>query len=112
MKKETWRERRLWRNKANELARKYLVMFEYSKRVSKYMEPRCNCCGEKMLLFLTIDHKKKRNNVERKKKLGGKDLYTYLIDRNFPPNRQALCFNCNSAKSDIGYCPHELRRRK
>jgi len=83
-------------------------MSEYSKNLSKSKEPRCRCCGEKMLIFLTIDHMKKRNNVERKKRLGGKDLYTYLIDRDFPQNRQAFCFNCNSAKSDTGYCPHEF----
>jgi len=89
------------------LALKHYVMSVYSSRISKTKTPCCACCGEKMLIFLTIDHTRGRKKQERKNRLGGKDLYYKLIARGFPKNHQVLCLNCNSGKSDTGICPHK-----
>jgi len=89
------------------LAIKHYVMSVYSFRISKTKIPCCACCGEKMLIFLTIDHIRGRQKQERKNRIGGKDLRYKLLARGFPKNYQVLCFNCNSAKSDTGICPHK-----
>jgi len=80
----------------------------WNLRISKTDYPCCACCGEKMLIFLTIDHIGLRTKEEQDKDLGGKDLSRYLQNKKFPPRRQVLCWNCNSAKSDTRYCPHKL----
>ena len=69
----------------------------------------CNCCAEKELAFLTIDHINDRG-AEHRKKLGmrgGPDFYLWLRKKNYPKGYQVLCFNCNWAKFTIGVCPHQ-----
>ena len=92
------------------------VMVHYSKKLSNSDVPCCNCCGEnQFLVFLTIDHIKGWKNYnepdlsKRKgaKRLGGKELYRYLQKNNFPSGYQVLCMNCNSAKSENEFCPHQ-----
>ena len=102
------------RDKVNQKARmvreqiKYEVFSEYSKRLSNSKIPCCRCCGEKsFLIFLTIDHITNRKNVEHEKSMGGNKLYRWLKGNNYPRGFQVLCWNCNSAKSDSGMCPHK-----
>ena len=84
------------------------VFSEYSRRDSNSDVPCCKCCGEnEFLIFLTIDHITNRKNTKHKKGLSGNGLYKYLKKENCPPGYQVLCFNCNSAKSDSGICPHK-----
>lgn len=84
------------------------VLSHYSKKLSNSDFPCCNCCGEHdFLIFLTIDHITNRKNVTHEKGLGGQKMYQYLRKIGYPTGYQVLCYNCNSAKSDSGICPHE-----
>jgi len=75
--------------------------------------PKCECCGETHIEFLTIDHIN-NDGAEHRKKLGitqnsghGSKLYRWIIRNNFPDGFQVLCWNCNCAKGHYGYCPHQ-----
>jgi hypothetical protein len=93
------------KSREREADRKIKVMTYYSKG-----KPKCKCCKySKSLDGLTIDHIEGRKNVKHSKKLGGGKLYYWLIQNKFPSEFQVLCFNCNSAKSDKGKCPHKLK---
>lgn len=85
---------------------KLIVFNYYSNNIIQ-----CNCCGEKHIEFLQIDHincgriihgKNKRNN-----ELCGPKLYRWLIKNNFPEGYQVLCANCNFSKGVFGKCPHQ-----
>src|SRR6185437_1499391 len=75
----------------------------------------CACCGEKRSEFFTIDHvggwgkDHKGNNGKR---LGGKLLYRWIIQHNFPEEFQTLCYNCNCSIGHHGYCPHQHEREQ
>ena len=70
----------------------------------------CVCCGEKELLFLTIDHVNNDGNKHRKELniRGGYNFYRWVIENNFPDILQILCYNCNYGKNrNKGECPHK-----
>jgi len=83
--------------------RRKIVLVHYGSR--------CACCGEDEEGFLTIDHidgiVPEMAVVGRK--LGGVNLYKYLIKYNFPPGYQCLCSNCNMAIGWWGICPHKRK---
>jgi len=69
--------------------------------------PKCVCCGEQHIEFLTIDHV----NGNKLKNFGeGSNLYYWLRKNDFPEGFQVLCFNCNCAKGIYGVCPHEKEK--
>lgn len=72
---------------------------------------KCACCGERETGFLTIDHigGLVPEMKECGRKLGGDNLYKYLVAHHFPPGYQCLCANCNLAISWWGVCPHKAR---
>jgi len=71
--------------------------------------PKCLCCGETHIEFLSIDHiKKKRAGI--KKDRTGWSFYMRLRRERYPKGYQVLCFNCNCAKGFYGVCPHEKER--
>lgn len=68
----------------------------------------CNCCGEKNIAFLTLDHIE-NDGAEHRKKIG-RGFYTTLTwikNNDFPKGFQVLCYNCNQAKKVYGVCPHK-----
>lgn len=71
----------------------------------------CNCCDEKELEFLSIDHidggGKKLRNIQGV----GTNLYKWLKRNEFPKGFQVLCMNCNFAKGKIGICPHQIKSK-
>ncbi len=76
--------------------------------------PRCACCGEKDLRFLTLDHVNNDGAAHRKSigngRSAGNGIYRYLKIRGFPnnPPLQVLCFNCNMGRQrNGGICPHQ-----
>jgi len=77
--------------------------------------PKCACCNESRIEFLTIDHVNNDGKKHRKQigsPTGGK-FYRWLVQHNFPNNPllQVLCFNCNYGKRvNGGICPHEKAR--
>jgi hypothetical protein len=70
-------------------------------------EPKCACCGENRLEFLSIDHIKGKGNAHRKEiKRWGSTFYKWLIQNRFPRGFRVLCHNCNFSLGAYGYCPH------
>jgi hypothetical protein len=69
----------------------------------------CQCCGEKELKFLAIDHINNDGNKHRKLigMSGGIAFYRWLKRNKYPPQFQVLCHNCNFAKGRWGRCPHQ-----
>jgi len=77
--------------------------------------PKCKCCGERGIPFLTIDHingdgAKHRREIDPEKKMGGNGFYYWLKKNNYPPGFQILCANCNFAKRNFDSCPHTILR--
>jgi hypothetical protein len=68
--------------------------------------PKCKCCGESHIEFLTIDHINGRNKTE--KRLTGYTLYRDLIKKNHPEGFQVMDNNCNQAKGHGLECEHKL----
>lgn len=90
------------KEKRNEL--KLEVMIKYGGQ--------CQCCGEKDIDILSIDHIN-RNGSEHRRELfgdnsntGGFKFYKWLSDNNYPKGFRVLCYNCNMAYGLFDYCPH------
>lgn len=66
----------------------------------------CAYCGQRLLLFLTIDHINNNGNEHRRQLRSGKNnghnIYAWLRKNNYPTGFQTLCYNCNIVKSQIG----------
>ena len=98
------------RKKILEQNREYKHRIKY-KALSHYCDndipPKCACCGETHIEFLTIDHIHGGGRKHREEVGFGKSFYRWLIKNNFPKGFQVLCYNCNCAKGHFGYCPHK-----
>lgn len=75
--------------------------------------PKCACCGEDKLYFLSIDHIKgngseHRRKIDPKKKMGGNGFVYWLKKNKYPKGYQILCYNCNFAKRQNKVCPCSL----
>lgn len=68
--------------------------------------PRCACCGESGLPFLTLDHIDNDGKAHRRQYKGHQGMYRALARLGFPPGIRVLCFNCNLARAAYGVCPH------
>ena len=85
------------------------VFAHYSKVLSNSDIPICACCGYSDLRFLSVDHIDGRKNMsEKEKKHGSRRLWIHLIKTGLPSGYQILCHNCNIAKGQEKYCPHQL----
>lgn len=74
-----------------------------------YGGPKCNCCNESVLEFLTIDHIN-NDGAKHRKEVGRTSVLKWLKDNNYPDGYQVLCFNCNMGKKlNGGICPHATR---
>lgn len=112
-----YQKKRYWANreKSLETSRKWRGKARL-KIYEKYGGAICSCCGEKRLLFLTLDHinndgykyRKKNSKGER----GAGSTYLWAIKNNYPPTLRVLCYNCNSGRArNNGICPHEEERK-
>lgn len=82
---------------------KLLIMQHYSKLDI----PKCACCGETEIDFLSLDHINGGGNKHRKS-LGIRSIYSWIIKNNFPDGFQVLCMNCQFGKQlNNGVCPHK-----
>lgn len=81
--------------------RKVMVLSHYSGA-----SPKCACCGELHIEFLTIDHMDGLGAAHRRS-IRKVNFYAWLIRNDFPDGFQVLCFNCNCAKRDTKLCPHQ-----
>jgi hypothetical protein len=91
---------RCWRRKV-----KLEVISHYSGG-----NPKCSCCGETHVEFLTVDHVNNDGSTDRKVRGAGMKFYALLRREGFPndPPLTCLCFNCNLAKGMFGRCPHDV----
>jgi hypothetical protein len=110
--KKRWREKH--KNDIKETNKKYRQDLR-NKCLIHYggNPPKCSCCGETIIGFLTIDHLYGGGNNHRKQlfgtKQGGWMFYLWLVKNNFPEGFQVLCYNCNCGKAhNNGICPHKL----
>jgi hypothetical protein len=71
--------------------------------------PRCKCCGEDQILFLTLDHINGGGNAHRRSIFGKKsgNMYYWIRKNNYPVGFQVLCWNCNCGKRQLAQCPHQ-----
>ncbi len=88
----------------------------YVRRMKKILVAgyggKCECCGEKNLEFLALDHRYGDGAKDRKEnKRRGTSLHKYVIDLGFPRRYRILCHNCNMALGFYGYCPHKRRKK-
>lgn len=70
-------------------------------------EMKCVCCGTEGLVFLCLDHINGDGNEHRKEIGQGINVYYWVKRNNFPDGFQVLCYNCNIAKRDGEFCPHQ-----
>lgn len=76
--------------------------------------PRCACCGETEIAFLTLDHinndgaEHRRKEFGSNKSAGTSTIYGWVKRNNFPPIFEVACFNCNTGRHiNNGVCPHK-----
>lgn len=82
---------------------------EVLQHYSNSKEPFCNCCGEKEIKFLAIDHINGGGSKFKKITGMGSSFCQWLRTNNYPEGFQILCHNCNMAKSMYGICPHKVK---
>lgn len=74
--------------------------------------PKCACCGERHVEFLTIDHIHGGGTKHRRQLVHGSGAtYRWLRDQNWPSGFRVLCINCNYSRGLFGYCPHEKEKK-
>jgi hypothetical protein len=71
--------------------------------------PKCFCCGEPIIDFLTIDHVNGNGNNHRKLDSQAVHIYQWLKVHGYPEGYRVLCMNCNWAMGVYGVCPHQKR---
>ena len=69
--------------------------------------PKCECCGESIYEFLTIDHINGGGNKHRESMPSKSYIYEWLLRNDFPDGFRVLCYNCNCSSGHYGVCPHK-----
>lgn len=70
--------------------------------------PKCQCCGESNIKFLTIDHMNNDGAAQRRV-LGSSShlINLWLRKHDFPEGFAIMCYNCNLGRAhNGGMCPH------
>lgn len=94
-------------NRLSILDRKKAHDRKIKKAVVEAYGSKCECCGETMIEFLTIDHINGDGFLHRRKVGKGRRIYADLLKAGCPKdNYRLLCFNCNITRGFYGYCPH------
>ena len=72
-------------------------------------EPKCECCGEDVYDFLSIDHMNNDGKIHRKNIKSSYSFYLWIRRNKYPSNLQILCMNCNwgRSKQPDHICPHK-----
>jgi len=70
---------------------------------------KCLCCEENDIDVLCLDHIHGDGNIHRKTMglKGGKDMYRWIKNNDYPDTFRVLCSNCNKSLGNRGYCPHD-----
>lgn len=85
--------------------RRIALRLEALSHYSDASAPRCLCCHEWRIEFLSIDHEK-GGGTKHKREVCGSHLYLWLKQQNYPEGFRVLCHNCNQSLGAYGYCPH------
>lgn len=103
-----WRNANRERYRANQ--NRYYAKIRL-KALSHYSNgtPKCACCGETEIQFLSFDHINGGGNAQLKE-IGSRSIIRWLIKNGYPPGFQILCHNCNFSKGHYGQCPHNLTK--
>lgn len=75
---------------------------------------KCECCGDKNIEFLAIDHEFGNGRKHRLAVAGlGSAFYSWLKRHKFPKNEglRLMCHNCNQSLGLYGYCPHHTESK-
>ena len=75
--------------------------------------PRCACCGEWRVEFLTLDHSDRRGAEHRRElRAAHLNIWEWCRREGYPADRglRVLCANCNTATAYRRACPHEAER--
>ncbi len=110
-RKRAW-DKLYFNNPENILKRRKIQKGSETRKKEKALNHyghKCACCGENKTEFLTFDHANNDGYQHRKIIGSSTRIYNWLIKNNFPeePKIQLLCWNCQEAKADYGYCPHK-----
>lgn len=96
-------------HKANKISREIVrleVLTHYSNG-----KPKCACCSEDKLEFLSIDHINNDGGNHRKSDPSSKKIVHWLKRNKLPDGFAVLCINCNFSKGRYGYCPHTVKSK-
>lgn len=94
------REQRYRQTINHKLNKRLMVLHHYGGT-----PPKCTCCGETIIEFLTIDHINE-DGAKHRRKLKS-NIENWLIKNDYPDGFQILCRNCNWGKHYNGECPHK-----
>lgn len=76
---------------------------------------KCQCCGEKEPMFLTVDHVN-NDGAAHKRRIGRgrRGINAWLKANGFPKKGfRILCYNCNCGRyRNGGVCPHKDKKHK
>lgn len=97
---EKYKEESLRKHREYYLKLRIRVLEHYSGGM-----PRCECCGETTVEFLSLDHIN-GGGTKHRKKIGYGRIYYWIIQNGFPEGFRVLCHNCNQAIGVYGKCPH------
>ena len=116
-KTEKWRRKMRQRPEYVEQEKQRQKRINWQYRITVFThysngEPRCICCGEKNIEFLTLNHINGWRKYKGSSQRGGMKLYRHLIRKGFPKNFNVMCINCNASLGWFGYCPHKRKHKK
>jgi len=102
-----------WRNEHRDHYHKIQKVARDKKRLAVLLhyshgKLECNCCGERHIQFLALDHIGGGGNKHRKEVGYGDQFFRWLIRNGFPDGYQVLCHNCNLSIALYGVCPHKI----
>ena len=118
-----WRKDKAYRDRNRSAARrthaKYKTLYRANDR-KRWKERRerviikyggvCDCCGEKCLEFLSVDHVNGGGNTERRL-IQTSGIYRKLdLAQLKLEGYRVLCHNCNLAIGFYGHCPHKAQK--
>lgn len=81
---------------------------EQKKVLFDYYGWSCNCCGETMPKFLSIDHVNNDGYLDKELGISRYKKILKEIEEGLADKYQVLCHNCNTGKKlNGGICPHK-----
>jgi hypothetical protein len=100
---QSWRAKNL--TKARGANKKYQLKIR-SEMLEAYGN-KCECCGEDVPEFLTLEHKLRDGADHRRRMKGSSGVYFHLRSLGWPKDHYGLlCWNCNTATKFGAVCPH------